>query len=62
MERFLQEFGKEKVAFICADREFIGKVWVGWLVERSIAFRLRIKADTLIANARGEMVCAFMPA
>jgi hypothetical protein len=46
------------IAFLCADREFLGKRWVGWLVQESVPFRLRVKADTLLANGRGEMVCA----
>jgi hypothetical protein len=58
LRQFVSEFGKERIAFLCADREFLGKRWVGWLVQESVPFRLRVKADTLLANGRGEMVCA----
>jgi len=58
MEQFLAEFGKGKVAFVCADREFASKPWIAWLLGQGIGFRLRLKSDTLIANGRGEMVCA----
>jgi hypothetical protein len=58
LERFVREFGSDKIAFLCADREFLGRRWVGWLVKSGVRFRLRIKVDTLIANGRGEMVRA----
>lgn len=43
---------------MCADREFLGDRWLGWLIEHDLDFCLRVKADTLIANKRGERVCA----
>lgn len=58
VKQFVAEFGKERIAYLCADREFLGKQWVGWLAIEQISFCLRIKADTLVANGRGEMVCA----
>ena len=29
VEQFVERFGKERMAFLCADREFIGERWVG---------------------------------
>lgn len=58
VQQFVERFGKERIAFLCAAREFIGKRWVGWLVKTGVPFRLRVKADTLIANGRGELCCA----
>lgn len=31
MERFIRRFGQECIDCLVADREFIGKEWVGWL-------------------------------
>ena len=31
MKRFISCFGKERIAGLLADREFIGKEWFGWL-------------------------------
>ncbi len=56
--RFVAVFGSGKVAYLCADREFVSKRWIGWLRKQGISFRLRVKADTLVQNGRGEMVCA----
>lgn len=58
MKRFVGEFGSQKIAFVCADREFPSQAFVRWLHQQGIGFRLRIKADTLIANGRGQLCCA----
>jgi hypothetical protein len=58
LARFVALFGSDAIVYLCADREFVGKAWVGWLLEQGIAFRLRVKADTLIQDGKGEWVCA----
>ena len=58
MERFLAVFGTERIDCLVADREFIGKAWFKYLRRRDIHFRIRIKADTQVANARGHLVRA----
>lgn len=58
MERFLTFFGKDRIAFFTADREFIGKEWFAYLLEKFIAFRIRIRENMLIANAQGFLVPA----
>ena len=58
LERFVGVLGKEKVAFLCADREFASYELVAWLGRADLSFRLRLKGDTLLANARGQMVRA----
>jgi hypothetical protein len=60
MQRFQAVF-PQKIAFLCGDREFGGAawiVWIAWLASQQIDFRLRIKADTLMANSHGTMVSA----
>jgi hypothetical protein len=58
MNQFLRCFGVEKIDFFTADREFIGKEWFSYLLEKGIAFRIRIRANMLISNARGILVPA----
>jgi len=58
LNRFVAVFGKEKISFVCGDREFIGRAWIKWLIDEGIDFRLRIRADTLVADGRGELACA----
>jgi hypothetical protein len=58
MDRFLSFFGKDRIAFFTADREFIGKEWFSYLLKQCIAFRIRIRENMLISNARGVLVPA----
>jgi hypothetical protein len=54
LARFLALFGKDAVHFVVADREFIGKRWFSFLLNSGVSFRIRVKNDTLIADARGQ--------
>ncbi len=54
IERFVALFGKEAVRFVAADREFTGKRWFWFLLNSGVSFRIRVKNDTLIADARGH--------
>lgn len=58
VERFISIFGKEKIECLLGDREFIGKVWFAYLKTKGIRFRLRIKKNSLVANAKGTLVHA----
>jgi transposase len=58
LEQFIAEFGASSIRFVAADREFASKEWLKFLVERKISFRLRIKANTIITNKRGERMRA----
>jgi hypothetical protein len=58
LARFVHLFGAASIACLYADREFVGAEWVSWLLSHRIAFCLRIKADTLIEDSRGALVCA----
>jgi hypothetical protein len=55
---FERLFGAESILYLCADREFIGKIWFQWLLENNIAFRIRIRENTQMTNGRGELVAA----
>lgn len=52
LEKFYKIFPNAQVAFIAADREFLGKAWVRYLrLEPSIPFRIRIRETDLIERA-----------
>ncbi len=40
--------------FVTADREFIGREWIGWLLEQGLAFRIRVKAGEWLRHADGR--------
>jgi hypothetical protein len=44
MQQFVRLFGTNGLRFVTADREFIGKDWVAWLLGQKVPFRIRIKA------------------
>ena len=58
MERFLALFGRERIAALLADREFVGQAWFTYLQRQQIAFRIRIKHNTLIPNPWNKMLRA----
>lgn len=55
---FVRLFGVGSILYLCADREFIGKIWFQWLMKNHIAFRIRIRENTQMPNGRGELVAA----
>ena len=58
LQKFVDEFGAASIRFVTADREFCSKEWLKYLIENKISFRLRIKANHQITNARGELIRA----
>ncbi|MBX3278372.1 MAG: IS4 family transposase [Acidobacteria bacterium] len=56
MEIFIDLFGKEQIAHLLADREFVGKDWLKWLRNNEIDFRLRVRENFRVANGRGQLV------
>lgn len=56
MAIFLDLFGKERIARLVADREFVGNQWLCWLREQGIHFSLRVKENFQVTNARGQQV------
>ena len=43
LQLFVNTFGIERIGSLMADREFIGKVWIDFLVRKKIPFFIRIK-------------------
>lgn len=54
MKRFLGLFGRTKIAYVTADREFIGKDWVQFLLDEKISFRIRIRNNTKVLSNRSH--------
>jgi hypothetical protein len=50
VESFINIFGVESIESLLADREFIGKKWMSYLVEKHIEFRIRIKHNVKISR------------
>lgn len=49
-------FGYRAMAYLCADREFIGKDWFAWLRSQGVDFRIRVRENTKATNGRGQVV------
>lgn len=58
LERFIEEFGRESIDFVTADREFASKEWLEYLAREQIGFRLRIKANVRLTDKRGRVMRA----
>lgn len=54
MQQFIDIFGAKRWRFLTADREFIGKEWIAWLLERKLGFRIRIKAGEFLTHWDGR--------
>ena len=48
METFVTLFGVKRIKALTADREFIGKEWFEWLMEKEIPFVIRIRNNLLL--------------
>lgn len=56
MKRLIDQLGKERIAGILADREFVGAQWFAWLRQEKMAFCIRIKKNTLTIDRRGKEI------
>lgn len=56
IQKFINRFGKDCIAGILADREFIGHDWFAWLLQEKISFYIRIKSNFLTTDSRGRQV------
>ncbi len=56
LERFIVQFGKNKMKGLLADREFIGADWFKWLKKNQIHFIIRIKKNFLTIDSRGREI------
>lgn len=54
MEKFIKWFGSEKIEVFVADREFIGTLWLDWLIGQKIPFSIRVKKDMLLRKSPSD--------
>ena len=60
IERFIRLFGSECIDCLVADRDFIGKEWVGWLNLNHIRYYIRIRQNFwLVKPSTGEKIRAW---
>ena len=59
VERFVRLFGSECIDSLVADREFVGKDWIGWLNRNHIRYVYPDPAEFLACQAfhRGKNPC-----
>lgn len=50
---FIRLFGVGRIGALCADREFIGSEWFGWLRSQGIRICIRIRENQYITDSAG---------
>ena len=56
LDRFQEIFPEARIAYVCADREFVGKRWLTYLlIDPVIPFRLRIRESEKISDGRRKL-------
>lgn len=53
LQSFVDIFGSHKIACLVADREFIGKKWIDYLIKNDIPFFIRVKENRLVEWGEG---------
>ncbi len=53
ISRFIGLFGAERIRALCADREFIGSEWFGWLRAEGVPVCIRIRQNQYITDSAG---------
>lgn len=56
IQRFISVFGKDNIAGVLGDREFIGKRWFQYLKDMGLTFYFRVKKDADTTNAGGKSI------
>lgn len=54
ISRFCELFGKDAVAMLVADREFVGAQWFDFLVETDVPFVIRVRHNQTVVFADGR--------
>ena len=55
MEKFMTTFGVSSIAWLLADREFVGKKWFRFLRQQKFPFRIRIKQNFQVPGKQGQI-------
>ena len=56
LRAFIKEVGKDRIACLTADREFIGEKWLKFLVKEGITFYIRIKSNFNVYDQQGNFI------
>lgn len=60
VQKFICLFGRDRIDCLVADREFVGKEWIGWLNNERIRYYIRIRQNFWVVNPKsGEKVRAW---
>ena len=59
LQRFIDLFGRDKIDYLTADREFIGEIWWNFLIKNNIQFYIRIKENMQVQVPGKGLVTAF---
>ena len=54
MRRYLALFGSGSIAWLLADREFIGGRWIKFLLENNVLFAIRVKENSILRLEDGR--------
>ncbi len=61
LDKFRAIFPDAEIAYLCGDREFIGKEWLTYLmIDPIIPFRLRIKANQKIHDGQQSLIASIV--
>lgn len=56
IKSFMGAFGKSRIEALVMDREFIGLLWLDYLIQEKITFHVRLKNNIKIGRITGEIV------
>lgn len=56
IDKFIQAFGVQKIDSLVADREFVGKEWINYLIELDIEYHTRLKNNVKIGRLIEEFL------
>lgn len=54
MQKLLRFWRREDIAYLLADREFIGEEWLSWLRSQDIAFVTRLRGNLVVGLQNGS--------
>jgi hypothetical protein len=58
LRQLLKTFARQQIAYLTAEREFVGRTWVKYLLKQPVPFRIRIRQSDCLSNGRGQAIKA----
>lgn len=58
VSQLLNLFPRTQIAYLTADREFVGRAWIQYLLKPPLAFRIRIRQSDRLEDGRGKALKA----